>query len=139
MQRDLDRLESCAHANLMKFNKAKCNILHKGQGNLKHTYRLGREWLESSPEKDLGMSVDKRLNMSQQRVLAAQKAKRILGCVKRRVTSREREVVLSLCSAPGRPHLKYCTRVWSPQHKEDMELLEGTKMIRWSTSTMRTG
>ena len=41
-------LGGCAHANLMKFNKAKCNILHKGQGNLEHTYRLGREWLESS-------------------------------------------------------------------------------------------
>ena len=65
-------LGGCAHANLMKFNKAKCNILHKGQGNLEHTYRLGREWLESSPEeKDLGVSVDRRLNMRQQRVLGA--------------------------------------------------------------------
>ena len=52
--------------------------------------------------------VDERLNTNRQCVLAAQKANCILDCIKRNVTSRWREVILSLYCALMRTHLDYC-------------------------------
>ncbi|KAK4822095.1 hypothetical protein QYF61_009795 [Mycteria americana] len=119
-----------------KFNKAKCKVLHKAQGNPQYQYRPGGEWIESSPvEKDLGVLVDEKLSISWQCVLAAQKANRILGCIKRSVASRSREVILPLYPALVRPHLECCLQLGSLQHRKDMNLLEqvqwrATKMIR---------
>jgi len=47
--------------------------------------------------------VDKKLDMSWQCELAAQKANCIMGCITRRVASRAREVILFLHSALVRP------------------------------------
>jgi len=67
-----------------KFIKAKCKVLHVGRGNPKHKYRLGGQWLESSPEeKDFEVQVDEKLNTSWQCAPAAQKTNRILGCIEK--------------------------------------------------------
>ncbi|RMC15022.1 hypothetical protein DUI87_07201 [Hirundo rustica rustica] len=119
--RNLDRLERWDHVNLMKFNKAKCKVLQLSWGNPKRKYRLGGENLNNISEKNMGVLVDKNLDMNCQCVIEAQKAKRILGCIKSSMASRVREGIFLFYSAVVRPYLEFCVHLGGLQSRNDMD------------------
>jgi len=71
----------------MRFNHAKCWVLHLGNNNPMQFSRLGEECLESClEEKDLGVLVDG--------WQCAKVASNILACIRNSVASRSREVIV---------------------------------------------
>ncbi|KAJ7417421.1 hypothetical protein BTVI_33000 [Pitangus sulphuratus] len=116
--------------------KIKCKVLHLGQGNPQYQYMLGDKQVESSPaEKDLGVLVGERLDMTQQGAITAQKVNCILGCIESSEASRSREVILPLCSALVRPPPGLLEPVLGSQHRKDIDLLE--RVQRRATKTIR--
>ncbi|RMC19426.1 hypothetical protein DUI87_04037 [Hirundo rustica rustica] len=137
IQRDLDKLEKGVHESLM-------NQLGARTAPGTNT-GWGRTHQSSPADKDLGLLVEERLDMTQPWALPAQKAKRVLGCIQSSMDSRAREGILPLCSALVRPHWQCCIQLWGPQHRKDMELLEPVQRTpkiyseSWSISHMRKG
>uniref|UniRef100_A0A452HYE6 Reverse transcriptase domain-containing protein n=1 Tax=Gopherus agassizii TaxID=38772 RepID=A0A452HYE6_9SAUR len=136
IQEDLDDLVNWSNSNRMKFNSEKCKVMHLGINNKNFRYTLGTHQLEATEEeKDLGVLVDHRMTMSRQCDMAVKKANAVLGCIRRGISSKDKEVLVPLYKALVRPHLEYCVQFWSPMFKKDEFKLEqvqrrATRMIR---------
>ena len=110
---------------------------HLGRNNHMHQYRMGDDLLErSSAERDLSVLVDVELAVSQQCALVAKAANGILGCTKKSMASRSREMILPLYSALVRPYLECCVQFWAPWYKKDRNLLE---RVQWRATKMIKG
>lgn len=64
--------------------------------------------------------MDTTVNKSQQSSLAAKRGNGILGCIRKSVASRCKEVICPFHSALGSLHLKCWVWFWGPQRKREM-------------------
>ena len=79
-----------------------------------------------SAEKDLGILVDEKLNLTQQCALESRKASGILGSIRRGVASKDREVMILLLCPHEVPSVVLPPGLGS-QYRKDLELLEKSR------------
>ncbi len=86
LQKDLDSLQEWSNKWQLRFNAAKCKVMHIGRNNEKQQYTMGEKdeevvLAETVVEKDLGVKVDNTLTFSDHIQQAATKAKNVIGMI----------------------------------------------------------
>ena len=93
----------------MLFNFGKCKCLHTGSGNTGVNYEMGGTILSKTvKEKDLGVTMNANMKVSEQCRIAASKGNQVLGMIRRNITYKEKSLIIPLYKAIVRPHLEYC-------------------------------
>ena len=59
-------------------------------------------------EKDLGVTMNANMKLSEQCRIAASKDNQVLGMIRRNITYKEKNLIIPLYKAIVRPHLEYC-------------------------------
>ena len=132
LQADIDACSTWARTWLMRFNIAKCKVMHVGRGESKssHIYTMTDDdgtvrALETTQlERDLGVLVSDDLKLGAQCRSAAAKAKWKFGALKQSFTSRNQPMWEILWKTHIRPHLEHAIQAWSPHMKADIDVLE---------------
>ena len=85
-------------------------------------------------EKDLVVTMNSNMKVSEQSRIAASKGNQVLGMIRRNITYKDKSFIVPLYKAIVRPHLEYCIQAWSQYIKKDIDMLEkiqrrATKLI----------
>ena len=139
LQYDIDKLVRWSEKWQMLFNFGKCKCLHTGPGNTGMNYDMrGTILSKTATEKDLGVSMNATMKVSEQCRIAASKGNQVLGMIRRNITYKENSLIVPLYKAIVRPNLEYCIqanpRAGSPYLRKDIDMLEkiqrrATKLI----------
>ncbi|CAM4547301.1 unnamed protein product [Lepidochelys olivacea] len=97
LQKDLSKLGDWVTKWQMKFNVDKCKIMHIGKHDPNYTYKMMESKLVvTTQEKDLGVIVDSSLKISTQCAVAAKKANKMLGIIKKGIDNKTENITLPL-------------------------------------------
>ena len=127
LQRDINRLGEWAEANGMRFQPAKCNImrLSRKRNNIDFKYTLkGTELEQLDSIKYLGVNITSNLHWGKHVDEICNKAYKILGLLRRNLSSCPREVKILAYKGLIRPILEYASAAWDPHQKFLQEKLE---------------
>ena len=125
LQDDIDKLVKWSEKWQMLFNFGKCKCLHIGPGNTGMNYEIGGTILsKTGKEKDLGVTMNANMTVSEQCRIAASKGNQVLGMIRRNITYKENSFIVPLYKAIVRSHLEYCIHAWNPHLRKDIYMLE---------------
>ena len=88
-------------------------------------YEMGGTILSKTVnEKDLGVTMNANMKVSEQCRIAASKGNQVLGMIRRNITNKEKSLIVPLYEAIVRPHLEYCIQACNSHLRKAIDMLE---------------
>ena len=95
LQDDIDKLVRWSEKWQMLFNFGKCKCLHTGPGNTGMNYEMGGTILSKTvKEKDLWVTMNANMKVSEQCRIATSKGNQVLGMIQRNITYKEKSLIV---------------------------------------------
>ena len=110
--------------NLTQINAKRCAFLKKNDYSSPQYHLCGNQLKAVSEVKDLGIYITSNLSWSMQANKCANKANSVLGFIRRTVGPKNPQLFSKLYKSLVRPILEYCSPVWCPHLKKDLNTLE---------------
>jgi len=124
-QAGLDALNVWSTAWQLPISLHKCAVLHLGRSNSSHSYTINNVCLPNVKiTTDLGITVDSNLRFTKHYRITANKAHHRASLILKSFISREPTVLFKAFTVYVLPLLEYCSPVWAPVYKGDIELIE---------------
>ena len=93
LQDDIDKLVKWSEKWQMLFNFGKCKCIHTGPGDTGTKYEMAGTILSKTvKEKDLGVTMNANMKVSEQCRIAASKGNQVLGMIRRNITCKEKKL-----------------------------------------------
>ena len=132
LQQDLNIVYNWAETTNMTFNEEKFEMLRHGQAqDIKDTTKLytegGKEIKVKPHVKCLGVELSEDCSFHHHITETAKKARGMAGWVLRTFATRDHQTMLTLWKSLIQPILDYCSQLWSPHKRCDLQLLEGVQ------------
>jgi ribonuclease P/MRP protein subunit RPP40 len=131
LQADLYKMQKWADEWLLCFHPEKCKVMRIGRSSCdKYEYRLkeGGNHLEYSEfEKDIGVTIDDKLNFERHICEKVSKANSIMGLIRRTMEYMDDKTFKLLYTALVRPHIEYANQIWSPYLVKHIEQIENVQ------------
>jgi hypothetical protein len=124
-QAGLDALHAWSADWQLPISIQKCNILHLGRNNNNYTYSVDGIILPNvSDIVDLGITVDGNLRFSHHYRCMVNKANHRASLILKSFVCREPKLLFKAFTVYVLPLVEYCSPVWAPTYKKDIEIIE---------------
>ena len=107
---------------------SKCAVLHIGRLNDYHSYSVNGVCLPNVKEiVDLGVTMDSNLRFTKHYRITSNKANNRASLILKTFLSRDPVLLFKAFTVYVRPLLEYCSPVWAPVYKSDIEIIENVQ------------